>query len=138
MHAALSSLPQNLPEAYKEIMERIGNRGSTVKDFALRILLWVFNAKRPLQMNELCELLSIKIGDKDICEEWCPKEERVIDVCESLIVSDKSSGTARFTHYTVNEFLREYGNNYLPHISYLADICITYLSFDVFEDGILR
>ena len=135
MYASLLSLPQNVSNAYKEIMERIERRGSMVKDFALRILLWVFNAKRPLQMKELCELLSIKPGDKDICEKWCPKEERVVDVCESLIIYDKSSGTVRFTHHTVNEFLHECGNNYLPHVSYLADICITYLTFDVFENG---
>jgi hypothetical protein len=138
MGASLTSLPQNLSYAYDEIMQRIGARGPDTRDFAYRILLWVFNAKRPMKMDELCELLSIKPGDKEICEKWCPKEDRVIDVCESLIVYDKSNGTARFTHYTVNEFLREQGQNYLPDVSYITDICITYLQFDVFSGNVVQ
>jgi hypothetical protein len=86
-------------------------------------------------MDELCELLSVKKGDKAVrAKKWHPKANRVVTVCESLIVED-SEGIVRFTHYTVEEFLRDNGKISLRPVSYVAETCLTYLSFDEFERG---
>lgn len=83
-------------ERRQVVLDWLWKRCPDVKDLAFRILLWVFNAKRPLQMNELRELVCIEIGDKDIKHHL--KEECLVDVCESLVVYDNSTGTVRFTH----------------------------------------
>jgi hypothetical protein len=54
-------------------------------------------------------------------------------VCQSLVVRDTESGKVKFTHYSVQEYLREYPN--LPPVSALVKICLTYLSFNEFENG---
>jgi hypothetical protein len=132
---SLSSLPLSSDEAYEDIMDRVGNRGPGTKDLAARILSWVYNARRRLKMDELCELLSVKKGDKAVrAKKWHPKANRVVTVCESLIVED-SEGIVRFTHYTVEEYLRDKGRRYLPPGSYVAETCLTYLSFHEFERG---
>jgi hypothetical protein len=127
MLACLSSLPLSLEDAYKDIIDRIGKRGSGTKDLASRILTWVFHAGRRLKMDELCELLSVKKGDRALSDKkWHPKANRIVDVCESLVVHD-SNGTVRFTHYTVNEFLRDEGRHSVLHVFYSRDLSYVFV-----------
>jgi ankyrin repeat domain-containing protein 50 len=151
---ALGSLPKNMTEAYNKTMERIERRSNTDKDLALRVLSWIYHGAalnlRPLRMDELCELLVVEGGDTALQSQYCSSSQSILDVCQGLAVYDESvklykeplgfhnhcgSGVVRFAHLTVQEFIR--GVEILP-ISELAKLCLTYLSFEEFDEGPCR
>jgi hypothetical protein len=130
---ALKNLPTKIETAYGNVIERIETGKLADKDLALRTLSWIFHTADagPLKMEELCDLLVTDEDDSDIHSEWRPSPEDIIAVCQSLVICEKDGGVVRFTHFTVQEFLREYSG--LHAISEMASICLAYLSFTVFE-----
>jgi hypothetical protein len=138
---ALRKPPKDMPDAYKKTMQRIEHRGPTDKDLALRTLAWIRYgvSLRPIKMEELRDLLLTRCGNKDIKIHLRSLPEDIVDVCEGLIVYDIASQTVRFTHFTVQEFFcTPERSSILPPVSELAKICLTYLTFDVFEEGPCR
>jgi hypothetical protein len=131
MDDALDSLPGNLTDAYERIMDRIKNRRRHT--LALHALWWIYKAARPLEMKELCELLVVKPGDKEIKRTHRLAPDIVIDACESLVICDEASGIVKFTHFTVNEFLHEYLKGCTESAPAFAEICLTYLAFNIFH-----
>lgn len=123
----LSASSPSLPDAYSRIMEKIKNRDADSP--VLRVLSWILHAARPLKIEELCELAVVQKGDKELREKL---PHSIIYHCESLVVYDKSSGIVRFADSTVEEFLR--GNEDLPPLTYSAEVCLTYLAFNAFQD----
>ena len=132
---ALNTLPKDMSDAYTEVLARIDkNLG---RDTALQVLSWIFHAQRPLQMAEIRELLSIETQspDTELYPEYFIDPIQIIRYCQGLVELDHHSGIIRFTHYTVQEFLKE---NYLDKIlvpADLAKVCLTYLNFDIFDCG---
>ena len=130
---ALKKLPTKIEKAYGNVMERIETGKSADKDLALRTLSWIFHTADagPLKMEELCDLLVTDEDDSDLHSELRPSPEDIIAVCQSLVICEKDGGVVRFTHFTVQEFLRTYSG--LHAISEMATICLAYLSFTGFE-----
>jgi hypothetical protein len=133
MDGALNSLPMDLTDAYQRTMGRIKNQ-----TLALHVLWWIYKAARPLQMEELCDLLVVEPGDKEIKQTHRLRPERIIDICESLVLWDEASGIVRFAHFTVNEFLNNYLRGCTESAPAFAEICLTYLAFDIFHKGFLE
>src|SRR5271170_3748081 len=133
MEQALQSLPVTLDDAYGDMMGRIEAREKGVMRQALKTLLWILNAARPLTLEEVSELVIVQEGDSEIqdCHRLYPQS--VIDACESLVDNSWNPGgylIVRFTHFTVQEFLRKYDfTKCLRPMPSLAMTCITYLGF---------
>lgn len=136
MEEALQSLPITLEDAYRDIMQRIEERGSGLRRLALKALFWILKAARPLRVEELCELLVIRKGDTDVQNRYRLAPQLVVDACESLVVYDQEVRFIRFTHFTIKEYLRTYDfGRYLDPLPSLAETCLTYLAFDEFCKG---
>ena len=137
---ALTSLPASESEAYELIINRIKNGGTNTSDTAFRTLAWIFNAQRPLRMEELREALLIGEGvqlEEIPADDYPPNE--IVQICESLIIHEEFSGIVRFSHTTVQDWLREsktYEN--LPPPADLAQTCLTYLASNVFSEPCLE
>ena len=132
---ALESLPKNMADAYEEVLFRIDqHRG---KHTALQVLSWLFYAQRPLTLEEIQEVLSIEIKppDTDLYSEYFMDPAHIIHCCQGLVEVEDNSKIIRFTHYTVQEFLKDKYLAKLLSPSDLAKVCLTYLTFDVFERG---
>jgi Ankyrin repeats (3 copies) len=128
---ALSSLPSTIDEAYSRVMARIEKLEEDSKDLAIWTLSWIFHARRPLSMGELCEAVAIEDNQVDLDVEDLPSPSDIIDCCGSLVVHD-SSGIIRFAHYTVSSFLEnKYVENLYTQVD-MARACLTYLCFDFF------
>jgi Ankyrin repeats (3 copies)/Ankyrin repeats (many copies) len=128
---ALNTLPTDMDSAYTEVLDRIDKTGG--KGIAIQILSWLFHAQRPLKMDELQEVLSIELDDTELNRDYFIEPDKIIHHCQGLVESDETN--VRFTHYTVQEFLRnKYYDNLLAPKD-LAKVCLTYLTFDVFENG---
>ena len=132
---ALNALPKDMAEAYIEVLARIEQTNG--KEIAIKVLSWLFHSRRPMKMRELQEALSIETHppDSDLNPLFFIDPIQIIHYCQGLVELDKSSGIIRFTHYTVEDFLKDrYLNELLPP-TYLAKVCLTYLTFDCFETG---
>ena len=130
---AIKTAPADLPDIYHGIMGRIERKYDKV--FVLRILSWLFWARRPLRVAELLEALSVQENDINLEEEYFADPCDIIDCCQSLVVREESTDLVQFTHYTVQEFLL---SNCLPLLLTpvdLAKTCLTYLNFEALEAG---
>lgn len=129
MEKALNSLPTSEIEAYKQIMARIRAGTSHTSVTAIRTLIWIFHAARPLRMDELLEALYIeeRLSGIDGNQKFVSVD--IIEMCHSLVVYDEPSGIVRFSHITVQEFLK---SRKLPVIN-LAKTCLAYLEYNAFN-----
>jgi hypothetical protein len=105
------------------------------QEFAFQIFSWVFYAQRPLGMWELREALSVREGDTELgVEEEYPTSQTILECCRGLLhmwEPDDDDSKVGFIHQTVETFLGQTGR--LDPIN-VAKVCLSYLSFDVFED----
>ena len=110
-------------------MERAGHDDKTM----IWAISWILNSRRPLRMDELCDLLAYQKGAAGKISE--PRE--IVQVCQGLIVYDEFSGIVEFPHSTIREFFEQNyeGPHTLLSAADLASVCIDYLASDAFEDG---
>ena len=123
---ALRSLPRNIPEAYEEVLGRIGK---DTDHLVFRILSWIFHSKGFLRMEELQEALSIEMKDTQLDPRYFLDPKFIVESCKSL-VTHEANGISRFTHHTVQSYLELVE---LVDIVDNAKVLLTYLSFDVFK-----
>ena len=98
---AVDSPPLDLYTAYSETIDRIEKAGS--KSTAIKILSWLFHARRPIHMDEVREIVSVRIQDSDLVTDFLDRKDLLIQSCQGLVAFDERSGILRFTHYTVQE-----------------------------------
>lgn len=136
LREALESLPTKLDETYSDAMARIQGQVEEHSKLALSALSWISNTLRPLQLDELQHALAIRRGDQSLDEEALEDETLIISVSAGLVILDAQSGTIRLVHFTVEEYLRDRKQELFPNAdSQIAETCLTYLSFDIFQDG---
>ncbi|KAN0139370.1 hypothetical protein V8E53_002871 [Lactarius tabidus] len=108
----LNELPESLDETYERILKGINK---AQKDNAHRLLQCLTVAVRPLQVEELAELLAFDFqgsssgGIPTLKEDWRwdDEEEAVLSTCYSLItiIPHGDSQVVQFSHFSVKEFL---------------------------------
>jgi hypothetical protein len=130
---AFKTIPTKLFSAYDEIVNRIEQSD---RDLAFRVMSWLFRAKTVLRMEELLEALVVEDGDRDLERDGMLEPSAVIECCKSLVIYDETSGFVRFAHKTVHDYI-EANIHLLPPPVHLTDTCLTYLSFDVFQEACL-
>ena len=106
----LNELPETLDGTYERILQEIPKSNRV---HAHRLLQCLTVAVRPLQVEELAEILAIEFGatggipklNEDL--RWEDQEQAVLSACSSLIavVRDDHSRVVQFSHFSVKEFL---------------------------------
>ncbi|KAI3329791.1 hypothetical protein F4824DRAFT_372120 [Ustulina deusta] len=102
LHAAITSMPRELPQLYARILEAFARDGRT--DKVMRILAWLTFVKRPLKRHELLHGVSIT-PETPILNKWDILDASAIDKCKPL-VEELSDGSIALIHFTVEEYLR--------------------------------
>jgi len=117
------------------------------QEHARRLFQCLVAAARPLQVDEVAEVLAIEfspITEPSLMKGWRPEnpEEAVLSTCSTLIsiIEDKGSKIVQFSHFSVKEFLTsdrlqtsEFGNVRHYHVpidaahTTLARLCFTML-----------
>jgi hypothetical protein len=135
----LESLPKGsgaYSNAYQGIMKRVEHQGPKAVKFAKSVLSWVAFAKRPLIITELQHALAVELGSREFNKEYLPSIQDLISVCAGLVMIDEKNGTIRLFHYTAQQYFDQTQNLWFPDVENdIAKVCITYLSFDIFETG---
>jgi hypothetical protein len=117
-------------------MERIEGQLADQKDLAKQVLSWITYAKRPLTTEELQHALTVEVGEAEMDEENILSIEDMISVCAGSVTVDTGSRIIRLVHYTTQEYFeRTQKRWFLNAEADITTICMTYLSFTVFESG---
>ena len=105
----LEELPESLDETYERILKEIRK---PKQGHAHRLLQCLVTAARPLQVEELAEVLAFDFKAEGIPKlnlgwRWENQEEAVMSACSSLVivVKDGDSRIVQFSHFSVKEFL---------------------------------
>ncbi|KAJ6437571.1 hypothetical protein O9K51_09777 [Purpureocillium lavendulum] len=125
-----------LSHAYDEAMRRIQGQRPRLKELAMQVLSWITFAKRQLTTSELQHALGTKPGTSELDYGDLPHIEDMVSVCAGMVTVDGKSGIIRLVHYTAQEYIMRRHKLWFPGTdSAIATICVTYLSFTVFEAG---
>jgi hypothetical protein len=117
-------------------MERIEGQLIDQKHLAKQVLSWITCAKRPLTMMELQHALAVEVGESTLDRDNLPQAEDMVSVCAGLVVIDEETGIIRLVHYTTQEYFERTQERWFPNArTDITTICLTYLSFSIFESG---
>ncbi|KAK6525843.1 hypothetical protein TWF281_010887 [Arthrobotrys megalospora] len=120
--------------AYEDAMARIEGQNKDLKDLAHKVLWWIIRAKRPITTSELRHALGVEIGQPKFDEDNCPEETEMASVCAGLVTIDQESQIIRLVHYTTQEYFDRTWQGWFPNAeTNITEICVTYLSYDIFE-----
>ena len=133
--SALNNPPERLDSLYDQALERIHNQNPEYVKLALKLLCWVHHAVRPLKLQELRHALAVEDGDDSFDEEGLPDEKLLESICGGMI-NLQENDTVGLVHYTAQEYLEQKLVSLSPRANLeIAQVCLTYLSFDDFTDG---
>ncbi|KAJ7137873.1 ankyrin repeat-containing domain protein [Mycena epipterygia] len=131
----LQHLPKDLQHTYDEAMQRINCQNEEDKQLGLLALTWVANAKRPLSVPELREALAIEPDSTSFDVDNLLAMETILVVCAGLITIDETTSVVRLIHYTTQHYLDSIQMNQFPLAqTIIVSTCLTYLSFEEFEE----
>src|ERR1700733_1825562 len=110
VHRTLDELPESLDETYERVLREIKKPN---RNHARRLLQCLVVAIRPLQVEELAEVLAIDFDDAEEIPKlnpswrWEDQERAVLTSCSSLItiVDTGDSRVVQFSHFSVKEYL---------------------------------
>lgn len=143
---ALKNLPRGLYPTYERILRRVEEGNEEAQKLVQRTLKWIANARSGMNTEQLCEAISINLGDKCRDVEAIPDETEILRNCSSLVRLSVDGRRFEFAHFTVEEFLKNLdgtmnGEFAAYHISpkhienEFSKICLTYLNFLDFDKG---
>ena len=90
-------------------------------------------------MLEIQHALAVETGDLTLDEENIPEEGLLLSVCSGLVTYEKEGGFLALVHYTFQEYLEQRAKSLFPEAQVeIVRTCLTYLSFDDFEQGPCR
>jgi hypothetical protein len=100
---------------------------------ALAILAYV---KRPLQSDELCDILSVRSNQKRLDRLFRPSCATILDCCGGLVVLDQTTSTIHLVHFSLQEYIQNdpFGQKVAPPIT-MGKLCLEYLKMDNFATG---
>jgi hypothetical protein len=144
---ALDTLPKDLFDTYKRILNRLSGSNESNKRLVKRTLIWIMYAKQPLFLESIAKAITVKPGSDHLDPDDIPDEDSILKWCSSLIRKDDKTGILSFSHFTVEEFLTdsklrqdsELSDFYIDGDStglqqVMASICLTYLNFTKFAE----
>lgn len=130
---AIRSLPKELNDTFKAILNRIYTQSRSRVELAMKTLKFVSYAKRPLGIDELKQALAVNLGDSDVNREYERPLKLILGSCAGLVAADSESSTIRLVHYSLQEYLERERQNLFPNgEAEVAKTCLTLLLFDNF------
>lgn len=145
MKAAARNMPRGLHGAYTDALKRIIAAEPSIKDLALKAILWTTNSKKPLSKTQLLEVLAVEegmssIGDDEKLDDEIPLTK---DCADLLVFKD---GQYMLLHPSLGDFLRGLCDESVEGLGDYRDLqinaprilgldCLRYLNFDAFTSG---
>ncbi|KDR67657.1 hypothetical protein GALMADRAFT_146939 [Galerina marginata CBS 339.88] len=127
LRVILESLPAGVNDMYSSTVVRIESGDDC--SLAMRALLWLTYAIRPLTITELQHALAISNDAGTFDLEDVTERSWLLSVCCGLVVVDQETETVRLAHYTAHDFLKALTTGIFtrPH-TFITECCMAYLS----------
>lgn len=136
---ALNNLPPDLNSTYERILSRVAKQPYITQRIVKDALLWSLSATRPLNIDQLCEALSVDESTIALDADSQPDEEEILEHCSSLLRRTVNGKCLQLAHFTVKEYLCSdtlknhhslafFYVNLEGSTAYLAEICLRYLN----------
>ena len=119
----------NLGDSYKAALVRIKALGEEKTRLGMGVLMWISHSRRPLQVDEICHAVGIRVGSNDLDNNDIPEISTLIGCCQGLITIDRDTSTIRLINFTLQEYLCAHPNLFDRAHSTMAETCLTYLNF---------
>jgi len=119
----------NWGDAYKGVLGRIKAQSGERARLGMTVLMWILHSRRPLQVEEICHAVAIRIGSNDLDNNDVTEISTLIGCCQGLITIDRDTSTIRLIHFTFQEYLCAHPNLFGRVHSTIAETCLTYLNF---------
>ena len=116
-----------LGDVYGATIDRIKAQDGDKSRLGMAALMWISHAERPLQADELCYALAVRLGTTDFNTSNVPSMSTLVGCCQGLITVDKEASTVRLIHFTLQEYLSAHPDIFSRPHSAIAEICLTYL-----------
>jgi hypothetical protein len=117
-------------------MGQIKGQVTDQEELAKQVLSWITCAKRPLTTLELQHALAVEVSKPNLDQENLLEIEDMVSVCAGLVTVDQESGIIRLVHYTTQEYFERTREKWFRNADIdITAICVTYLSFRVFDSG---
>ncbi|KAM0514400.1 hypothetical protein ACHAPE_006982 [Trichoderma viride] len=124
-----------LDQAYDSAWARINQQKEGFRSIATRVLAWITCAKRPLSTEELQHALAVKVGMGELDEDAIPQVHDMVSFCAGLVTIDEESNIIKLVHYTTQQYFERKKNDWFHDAeAMIAEICISYLSFEAFGE----
>jgi hypothetical protein len=109
-------------------------QSSEDSELAIRVLMWVGLSPSTLTVAELQYAMAVEMKSVAFDEENIVDADELISLCAGLVTVRASDAKVYFAHHTASEYLGRTRRNWTPDpYRSLAEICVTYLSFDIFS-----
>lgn len=142
----LEKLPEGIIDIYSHTLQKVLQKRDEQVETVKKIFKWVVCARRPINIDELHDALTITTGQRS----WKKpsqifRSSTVSKLCGNLIVFDDFDGTFSLAHHTVQAFLKsppktpslaEFSMQACQADHYLGEMCVTYLGFTDFQKSL--
>ena len=136
MEDALAGISQSLQGVYAQTIARIENQSGSRSRLGMKALLWVFQAVRPLKLDELLDALAIRSEQNTLNPKYRPTKKLLLSCCMGLITIEEESSNVRLVHYTIQEYLQAAAETLYPDgEEQVAMACMKYLMTDNLREG---
>ncbi|KAH7311613.1 hypothetical protein B0I35DRAFT_514361 [Stachybotrys elegans] len=146
IRACLKDLPRDLEDTYNRALSRIVARKHAA--FAQRVFPWIAVAKRPLRLDQLCEVGSVIVGNPELnLGGRINGVEHIATRCENLVQVNEELKTAQFAHASIYDFiisnkarasLAQFHFDQRDADHHAGEICVTYLHLNAFVTSLAR
>ena len=120
--------------AYRAMLGRIRAQGGERARLGMAVLMWISHSRRPLEVDELCHAIAIRIGSSDLDNDQIPAIPTWLSCCQGLVMVDKGASTVRLIHFTLQEYLGTHSDLFGKAHATMAETCLTYLNFQHVKD----
>ena len=124
----------DLGGAYGATLGRIKAQGEEKARLGMAVLMWISHSRRPLQVDEICHAISIRIGSNNLTNDDIPAISTLLSCCQGLATIEKGTSTVRLIHFTLQEYLCTHPDLFSRAHSTMAEACLTYLNFQYIKD----
>ena len=119
----------NLGGAYGATLGRIQAQGGERARLGMATLMWISHSRRPLQVDEICHGIAIRVGSDDLNTDDIPAISVLLSCCQGLVTVEKGTSTVRLIHFSLQEYLYTHPTLFDRAHSTMAEVCLTYLIF---------
>ena len=90
-----------LGDVYGATIERVMAQDGDKSRLGMAALMWISQAERPLQEDELCHAQAVQPGSTDFDVDNIPSISTLVSCSQGLITMDKEASTVRLIYFTL-------------------------------------